>query len=85
MLRRTLSEARAAIEKLDSPYLLGRYHTRAAWVHGHMGDRRSGLAEVDGARQIVSSLGLDNSDGLVQELDAVAHWLKTAEHEAPTP
>lgn len=82
-MRSALQIARSAAEGLGDLPLLGHHHARAAWIQGHLGDRRSGLAEVADGRRIRALLGRAGTGRLGSELDTVEHWLKTAEHEAP--
>lgn len=76
-IREALGQAFSAVESLGDLRLIGRCHARAAWISGHLGDRRSGLAEVDEGRRIVELLGISGGDDLVTELDTVANWLSS--------
>lgn len=74
-VRERLAEARSRTESLGDLRLITRLHARAAWIHGHFGDRRSGLAEVEEGWRVAARRGLDGGDDIVTELDTVAHWL----------
>lgn len=80
-IRSVLQKARSASGVLGDLRLLVRFHARAGWIRGHLGDRRSGLAEIDEGRRIVGLLGERAEADLTLELDTVAHWLETAPHE----
>lgn len=77
MVLAALHAAVDATEALGDLRLIARLHARAGWIHGHLGDRRSGLAEVAEGRRVAGLLGIDGGDDVVTELDTVAHWLET--------
>lgn len=77
-IRAALGRATSLVERLGDLRLIGRSHARAAWIAGHLGDRRSGLAEVHEGRRIVELLGIGGGDDLVTELDTVANWLSSS-------
>lgn len=76
VIRAALHAAMTAAEDHGDRRLIARLHARAGWIHGHFGDRRSGLAEVDEGRQVATPLSLDGGDEIITELDTVAHWLQ---------